>query len=224
MPGNAYNFGIQPAPWHPGVEHVAVTPKGRIRIEMEDTYRSAVAAGRVRVIVLRAGDFIDDDPEGTWLGDGILRKLASNRINYPGPFDVPHAWAYLPDLGRAASMLAEKRAELPPFTDIAFPGYTLTGRELSDAIAHVTGREPMLSRMSWWPLRMLAPFWSLAAGMVEMRYLWRHPHCFDAAAFEAELPDFEHTPVEVALSPLIGRLTNKSAHVHGNLISTQTSL
>jgi len=106
VPGNVYNFGTQPAPWGPDTPQRPVTGKGRVRVEIERALRAAVEDHGLRVIILRAGDFIDDAPAGTWLGEGILRGLRRGRVAYPGRADIPHAWAYLPDLARAAVALA----------------------------------------------------------------------------------------------------------------------
>ena len=61
----------------------------------------------------------------------IAAKVKSGKFVYPGPLDRPHAWAYLPDLARAAVALAETSADLPAYSDIPFPGYTLRGRDFA---------------------------------------------------------------------------------------------
>ena len=216
VPGNVYNFGIQPGPWGPDTPHEPVTGKGRVRVEMERSYREAVAAHGLRVIVLRAGDFIDDTPGGTWMGEGILRDLKRGRVAYPGRTDIPHAWAYLPDLGRAAVALAERRDTLPGFADIPFPGYTLTGSELAEAVEEAAGRPLKRTRFPWWMLRLLSPVVKAAQGMREMHYLWDTPHSLDGSAFHTAVPDFAFTPVEQALVPVV-------AAAQGKAISTQTS-
>lgn len=201
IPGNVYVFGEQtPAPWSEETPHAATNELGRIRIALEAAYR---AAG-VRTIVLRAGDFIDIGATGNWFDRVVTAKLARGVVQYPGNPEIPHAWAYLPDMARAAVMLAEMRETLPAFADIPFPGFTLTGTELAAALSRALGRPLRLKRYPLLPLRLLSPVWSMARRLVEMSYLWRTPHWLDGARFDALLPEFRATRLEAALATAVG--------------------
>ncbi|MEL6642894.1 MAG: epimerase [Pseudomonadota bacterium] len=196
VPGNVYVYGTDAPPVLTEVtRHAATNPLGRIRIEMEAAYR----ASGVRTILLRAGDFIDTEASGNWFDRIITAQVGQGKITYPGPLDVPHAWAYLPDLARAAVALANQRADLDTFTDVGFPGYTLTGQDLAAAIDFSLGRTITAHQMNWLPLQLARPVWKMAAALVEMRYLWRMEHRLDATAFHALVPYFVETPLEVAL-------------------------
>ncbi|PJE36361.1 epimerase [Pseudooceanicola lipolyticus] len=197
IPGNVYMFGEQtPPPWGAGTPHAARNPMGRIRIEMEAAYASA----GLRTIVLRAGDFIDTQASGNWFDLVLTKRLAKGVFSYPGDPAIPHAWAYLPDMARAAVQLVGMRADLPAFADIPFPGYTLTGHEMAAALGRVTRGEVQLRRMSMLPLRLAAPVWPLGRRLLEMSYLWRRPHWLDGTRFDDLLPEFRATPVETALA------------------------
>ncbi len=203
LPGNVYVFGADaPETLTADTPHTARNPLGRIRVEMEASYR---AAG-VRTIVLRAGDFIDTEASGNWFDRVIAADLGRGRLTYPGCPDVPHAWAYLPDLAEAAVALAWRRDGLPAFADIPFPGHTLTGRDLADAAARVTGRTVSVARMNWLPLQIARPVWPMARHLQEMRYLWSMPHRLDGARFGALLPDFRPTALDDALRSALGQI------------------
>ncbi|MEM1064844.1 MAG: epimerase [Pseudomonadota bacterium] len=196
LPGNVYVFGEDaPARLGAATPHAAENPLGQVRAEMEAAYRSA----GVQTIVLRAGDFLDTEASGNWFDKVIARAAPKGWLEYPGPLDAPHAWAYLPDLARAAVALAERRAELPAFTDVPFPGYTLTGQEIAQAAAAALGRPIEARQMCWLPIKLARPVWPLARYLVEMRYLWSKPHWLDGAHFDALVPDFVPTPVPLAL-------------------------
>jgi len=196
IPGNVYNYGAD-APSVYGVDtpHGAQNPLGRIRIEMEAAYR----ASGVRTIVLRAGDFIDTQASGNWFDMMITPKIGKGIFTYPGNPDVNHAWAWLPDMARAAVDLAEMRDDLPAFADVPFAGYTLTGHELCAAVEKAYGRPLRLKKMNWLPIQIARPFWPLAKHLLEMRYQWSKPHRIDGATFDALLPGFEQTPLEQAM-------------------------
>ena len=137
----------------------------------------------------------------------MIPKLGKGRFIYPGNPDVAHAWAWLPDLTRAAAELAEIRADLPVFADIPFAGYTLTGNEVCTAISARLGRPIKLKKMSWLPLQIARPFWPMARHLLEMRYQWNKPHQIDGAKFDALLPDFKTTLLAQALPLAIGQHT-----------------
>ena len=203
QPANVYVYGAGlPETLGPDTPHAAKNPLGRLRVEMEDRLR---AAG-IPLIILRAGDFIDTGASGNWLDRVLLAKLARGRVAYPGNPDIPHAWAYLPDLGRAAVALAERRATLTRVQEVLFTGYTLTGRGLTRLVSEASGRPVRLARFAWWPLHLARPFWRLAAGLLEMRYLWTMPHRLDRAGFDDLLPGFIETPVEEAFRAAVDAL------------------
>lgn len=197
IPGNVYVFGAQtPSPWSHTSPYQASNILGRIRIEMENSYRKA----GVKTIVLRAGDYIDTLPSGNWFDMIMAKKLGKGVFTYPGRSDIEHAWGYLPDVARAAVLLAEKRDQLERFTDVNFPGYTLSGQQLVELIARIRGHEVRLKPFSYLPIIALKPFVKMFRHLDEMKYLWTTPHRLDGTLFNALLPGFEHTPVEVALA------------------------
>ncbi len=200
VPGNVYVFGPQqPGPWSEATPHAARNPLGQVRVEMEAAYRRS----GVRTIILRAGDFIDTRASGNWFDKVMIKTLNKGVFTYPGNPDIAHAWAYLPDLCRAAVQLAEMRDSLPVFADIAFPGFTATGAEIASVLAQVTGTSVRVKPMRWLPIQIARPFWRLAGCFLEMRYLWDTAHQLDGALFHSLLPRFKATPLDQALASAI---------------------
>ena len=196
LPGNVYVYGPDsPELWTDTTPKRATNPLGLLRIEMEEMYR----ASGVQTILLRCGDFIDDRASGNWFDAYVAKRATKGSIAYPGPLDVPHAWAYLPDVGRAAVMLAETRDRLSRFEDVPFEGYTLTGRALAAAIARGLGREVRAGRFAWWPLVPMRLVMPMLKGVFEMRYLWSKPQRLDGTKLARLCPDFVPTPVETAM-------------------------
>ncbi|MBN8291983.1 epimerase [Rhodobacter sp. NTK016B] len=202
FPGNVYVYGSQPGPWDDTTPHRPVTRKGRIRAEVEARYRDAAADG-VQTIILHAGDFIDPDSDQDLMSIVMLRKLDKGIVTTMGDPDADHAYAYLPDMARVMVMLAEKRAELPAFSDTAFPGHTLTTRELTEALSQMTGHPLSIRRFPWWALRLGAPFSELARELSEMRYLYDTPHRLSGKALSTCLPDFRATPLGEVLRTML---------------------
>ncbi|MBT8388387.1 MAG: sugar nucleotide-binding protein, partial [Altererythrobacter sp.] len=150
VPGNVYVFGDDgPAVFDENTPHLAKNGLGRVRIEMEAAYR----ASGVQVIVLRAGDFIDTQASGNWFDSVLTAKIARGSFVAPGDLEADHAWAYLPDLARAAALLAEKREQLDAFEDVPFPGFTISLAELHRACEQVTGRVLEVRGFPWLAIR-----------------------------------------------------------------------
>jgi nucleoside-diphosphate-sugar epimerase len=208
LAGNVYVFGsAAPEALGPDTPHAADNPLGRLRIDMEAAYR---AAG-IPVITLRCGDFLDTEASGNWFDRIMAPSLAKGVLTYPGNAEIDHAWAFLPDVARAAVMLADRRHALPRYADIAFPGYTLSGRQMAALAAHVLGRPVRVKAMNWLPLQIARPFWKLAAPLLEMRYLWNKPHHLSRHGIDAVLPDFRPTDPADALAQSIAAVLRKDA-------------
>lgn len=204
LPGNVYNFGEHMAALlRPGTPPLPSNEKGRIRCELEAEMRARAASGQ-RCVVLRAGDFFGRG-RGSWLDLVIAKSLAQRKLVYPGPLDVPHAWAYLPDLARAFVALAA-REDLPEFADLHFPGHTLTGGQMLAALERAAASLGIAAPKGWrhgsmpWGLiragGVFVPTWRAIA---ETSYLWRVPHALDGTALHAAIGTLPATPIDAAL-------------------------
>lgn len=196
FPGNIYNYGSTlPAVFSETTPHNGDHRKAQLRIEAEAAYRGA----GIPTIVLRAGDYLDNAVGGNWFDSHIANKAHKGHITYPGPTDLPHAWAWLPDVARAAVMLVERRETLDTFQEIVFPGYTLTGAELIAASEAAIGHTLKQGNFPWWALSLIGPFSPLMREIKDMRYLWNSPHQVDGTLFTKLLPTFTATPLQVAM-------------------------
>jgi nucleoside-diphosphate-sugar epimerase len=200
FPGNLYNYGKdmppvvdESTPMHPS------SRKGALRVEAER--RMAAAAGeRLRVLTLRAGDFFGGTGTGSWFDRVIAKDVDGGQVTYPGPLDVVHCWAYLPDFAAAVVKLVEKRDQLGPFEQFGFPGHAVTGRQLVDAIVRATGRAMSVATMPWWLLQVLSPVVPIYRELAEMAYLWRVPHRIDGGKLAQALGAPELTPLDDAVA------------------------
>lgn len=212
LPGNVYNFGrTLPARLTLDTPEVADTRKGALRIALEAELRQRAQAGRLRSSVLRAGDFYGSGT-GSWLDLVIAKHLARGRLVYPGPTDLAHAWAFLPDLARAMVAVAAHREDRA-HARWQFAGQALTGRQLLDGLrqaAEAQGGVPSRGwrerRMPWWPLRLAAPLVPIAREVAEMAYLWQRPHALDEV-LPCPLPA---TPLREALAVTVRALQQPS--------------
>ncbi len=185
FPGNVYNFGYgiglntgENAP------QIASTAKARIRMEAEELFRRRSEERGVRTAILRGGDFYGGVKPESWLDLFILKDLKKHVFTWPGPSDVPHAFAYLPDFAEAFVALAEKRGSLAPFERFHFLGHTMTGLEMHKAAEAATGRELRFKTMGWTMIRLAGLVVPIAREVAVMSYLWRTPHSLDGSKLE----------------------------------------
>ena len=202
--GNVYVYGNSPGPWGPDTPHMPNTRKGRIRTTMEAAYAKAATEG-ARTIILRGGDFLAPKDPRAILNMITLKPLAKGAITTFGSPNTPRAYAYLPDMARAAVALAEIRQTLPAFADIPLPGLTFSMAELAAEITAQTGKTIAIKRFNWLQIRLLAPFWELARELLEMRYLYNLSHSLATGPLAQLLPDFKATPLDQVIA----------AHLHG---------
>ncbi|CAN5501550.1 SDR family oxidoreductase [soil metagenome] len=206
LPGNVYNFGASmPARLREDTPARPSTRKGEIRVQMEALIAQRAATGRFTASVLRAGDFFGAGA-GNWFDMAIVKSLRAGKLVYPGPKDVPHAWAYLPDLADAFVCVADQPGHAQ-FSNWHFDGYTLTGAQLLaalEAAAAGLGLAPTggfrHGGMPWGLIKavgVVVPMWRELA---RMAYLWRVPHALEGRRLRGLAGDARGaTPLPVAL-------------------------
>lgn len=99
----------------------------------------------------------------------MAKSLARGRFTQMGPADLPHAWAYLPDLARVFVAVAERRVALAPHTVLNHAGFTLSGAELQAAFEATLGRPLRRARFRWPLLRLATPLSPLLRALFELR-------------------------------------------------------
>ncbi|MFM2066941.1 MAG: hypothetical protein RLZZ584_1850 [Pseudomonadota bacterium] len=212
LPGNVYNHGsTMPARLDGHTPEHADTVKGRLRVALEAELARRATAEGLASVVIRAGDFYGAG-RGSWFDLVITKSLDQGKLVYPGPLDVMHAWAWLPDLARAFVAVAGQATARPHdwrgLTRLQFAGQAVTGADFLAALqraAAALGRAPAggwrHGTLPWGLLRaggLVVPMWRELA---EMAYLWRVPHALDGTALAerlgAALP--AGTPLDEAL-------------------------
>ncbi len=207
VPGNVYPYGQQPGPWGPDTPHRPTSRKGRIRAEMEAQYRDATTTGGPRTILLRGGDFLLPDAPQVLMNRMILSKVAKGRITAMGAADALHAYAYLPDMARAALGLVNLGKALPAYADIPFAGHAFTINELAERVARLTGRSIRVAHFPLWFFTLTSPVWELARELREMLYLNNLPHQLDPGPLRHWLPEYHDTDLDTVIRAHLAALT-----------------
>jgi nucleoside-diphosphate-sugar epimerase len=211
MPGTVYNYGADAAPiLRENSPQTAPTRKGAVRVEMEILLQRASMYG-VRSMVVRAGDFFGPGAANSWLTQGIVRDTRRiSSIAYPGPPDVGHSWAYVPDLAETMVRLAESTRPMKDFEVFNFRGHWFErGIDLAETIARLAGVEARrIKAFPWWLINLAAPFVEVCREMQEMRYLWNVPMQLNNDKLRAQIGEETHTSIEAALLGTFSRQLN----------------
>ena len=136
----------------------------------------------------------------------LAEKIKQGIVTYPGPLELVHEWAYLPDLVSAMVRLAAVRDKLGAFETFGFPGHAVSGRDFVAAIAKATGRGVKVKRMSWWLIHALSPIVPLPREISEMAYLWQVPHQIAGDKLKAAIGEVPHTPLDIAVARALREL------------------
>jgi nucleoside-diphosphate-sugar epimerase len=202
LPGNVYNYApesgariTETAPERP------VTRKGRVRVEMEQMLRDAAGRG-AKSLVLRAGDFFGPAAPNSSLEWLTTRRGGRLRSVYaPGPADVGHAFAYLPDLAETLARLLDRESELAAFETFHFAGHWLAKADELVAAVRRAADDPAIPLKPFpYPLiYALSPVVETFRELLEMRYLWEKPIGLDDAKLRAFLGEVPETPLDIGV-------------------------
>jgi nucleoside-diphosphate-sugar epimerase len=172
FPGNVYGFDPVDGPeFDEASPFRPVSSKGKMRVAMEERLQLAAQRG-AKVIVVRCGDFIGTHAPSTWIRQLIKPNSQGYTLSAPGPVELQHTWAYLPDVGQTVAELVAKQKALSAYNVFHFKGYRITFNEMAEAIRSATGKKVVIKAFPWWAIRLMSPFFTLFRSLLEMRYLW----------------------------------------------------
>jgi nucleoside-diphosphate-sugar epimerase len=202
---NLYMYGPQTAPL---VETMPLSTYGRkpaARAVATRIWMEACAEGRARVAALRAPDFYGPGVALSYLGDVSIGAMAKGKAaTFIGSPDLPHDYAYVPDISRAvASLLAAP--------DTAFGqawhapcAPTRTSRQILQIAADALQMKLRLHAVPEFLLGPLGLFVPFLRERNEMGFTFDRPYRVDwskfAKAFWSDPTPFEEGVRETALA------------------------
>ncbi len=202
-PGSVYNFGAgMPAELTPATAFAPTTVKGRVRVAIEALFQDRAAAGRLRTIVLRAGDFFGEGAPKSWMHLLVAKDIRRGKLTVPGPFDVVHAWAFLPDMAETIVRLAGVEDRLRAYEVFHFDSQNITARQLRDAAQKAIGRKMSLNHLPRLVFPLMGLFDPVMKATIEMLYLWDVPHALKDGRLAQVIGPVPHTPLVEALKTL----------------------
>lgn len=200
FPGNVYNYAATDRHMRPDTPQRPQMPRGAIRVRQEAMLAAASKAGKFQTIIIRAGDFYAPGNVGDWFDQAMLMDAGKGKVYYMADLDVGHAWAYLPDLGRAFVAVAEQRQRLGEFEAFHFAGHYQSHGAMLAAIQAAAPVPLKAAQLPWLLFQALGLAVPLLREIVKMRYLWNNPMELVDPRLDAILgPDFG-TPFAAAVA------------------------
>jgi nucleoside-diphosphate-sugar epimerase len=175
-----------------------VSRKGELRARMADEVMALHARGEVRAAALRSSDYYGPGVVASALGDLVFGNLlGGKKAQVAGSLSLPHSFAYIEDVGRAAAALGcDERA--PGRAWIAPHAPAPTQGEMVAAAGRALGVEPRTAVISPLMMRLAGVFVPGARATVEMMYEFTAPFVVAATAMERTF-GLAATPVETGV-------------------------
>jgi nucleoside-diphosphate-sugar epimerase len=203
FPGNIYNYSATDRVVTPDLKQHPQTPRGEIRVRVEQLYRQAAERGDMQVLILRAGDFYGPATKGDWFDLVMLAQASKGKLQLMGTRGVGHAWAYLPDLGRAFEKLGWHRKELGAFETFHFAGNYVTPEQMGDAIVAAAPMPLKVSMFPRWTINAIGLVNPLMREIGKMAYLWENPMELKDTRLDAILGPNFNTPFAEAVAETV---------------------
>lgn len=206
FPGTIYNYRAKDRTIAPGLRQSGEKPRGEIRIRLENMLRAAAEENGVQVLILRAGDFFGPGNREDWFDAAMLMDYAKGRLYHLGDLETRHSWAYLPDLARAFTALAGRRAEMQAFENFHFAGHWVSHGQIMAAVQNALPKSVTVTPMPWWLLRAVGLINPVMRDIYRMRYLWLNEMELVDPRLDALLGPAFTTPFEAAVAETVAAL------------------
>lgn len=197
---NMYMYGPQGiAPLHEDLPLTSHGVKPAARSEVTRMWQKAAREGRVRWASLRAPDFYGPGVGRSHIGDTGLAMVAQGKsatlLMEP---DQPHAFAYVPDIGRAAVSLLDAGDDV--FNQVWHVpcAPTRTAREILQIGADAVGQKLRIMSVPSPLLPVLGVVIPFIREYSEMRFTWNRPYHVDATKFARRFWS-DATPFEIGV-------------------------
>ena len=171
---NLYMYdSTQPITETSAIAHVS--RKGKLRAQMADIVMATHYQGEIQAAVLRSSDYYGPGVTGSALGEMVFGNLVlGKKAQIGGSATMPHAFAYIEDVGRAAALLGT-RPEALGNVWIAPHVPAVTQGKMVEMACQILGVQPQMTIISTTLMRLVGIFVHEARASVEMMYEFTQP-------------------------------------------------
>ena len=198
---NLYQLGPQD---NPRTEEMSLTTVGQKPAILAEVTRIWMdARDRVRFAALRCPDFYGPGVIMSHLGSSAFGEMAKGKTaQMMVPIDIPHDFAYAPDIARAAVTLLDA-------PDDAFGQVwnmpcapTLTPRQILQLGADAIAAPVKIMALPFWTMPVLGLFMRMAKEIADVDFTWTRPFHVDASKFKRRFWS-DVTPFEIGAAATV---------------------
>jgi nucleoside-diphosphate-sugar epimerase len=195
---NLYGYGPARGTLTEQTKPLPNSRKGRLRLAMTQEVLEAHARGDISAAILQASDYYGPGVLQSQFGERTFKPmLAGKPADVAGSADLPHSYAYIEDVGRAAAVLGT-RAEAAGRVWFAPHAPAVTQREMVATAYRHLGMPPRIRVISPLMMRLAGLFIVGARESVEMLYQYTAPWVVSSAAIESTF-GLTPTPIDEGL-------------------------
>ncbi len=182
--------------------------KGELRRKMAEEVMTAHERGTLRTTALRSSDYYGPGVVASAFGSMVFGNLvAGKRAQVSGSKSMPHSFAYIEDVGRAAAMLGT-RDEALGRAWIAPHASPLTQGEMVELICKRLGIAPRITVITPMLMRLAGLFIPAAGASVEMLYEFTAPFVVGSTLMQRRF-GVPPTPVETGIERTLQWFRNR---------------
>jgi nucleoside-diphosphate-sugar epimerase len=172
--------------------------KGELRAQMAEAVMAAHQRGDIRATVLRSSDYFGPGVLGSALGEMVFGNLVlGKKAQVGGSAVMPHSFAYIEDVGRAAVTISTRDDALGKVW-IAPHAPARTQGEMVEIACKVLGIKPQMTVISPTVMWLVGLFVPGARATVEMMYEFTAPFIADSSHIQQTFA-LEPTPVDIGI-------------------------
>ncbi len=200
---NVYMYGqvtgamTEQAPTNPCSE------KGKVRAEVAQLLMSAFEHKILRGCIARAADFYGPDCSTSMISQTVFMNMAKGKsAQWMGNPDVKHSFTYTLDIAKALLIMGTDSRADNQVWHLPTAKNALTGREIVEKTAILTGKKPKLMALGGFMLSVLGLFIPTLKEMKEMMYQYNFEYEFNSDKFEKTF-NFKPTSYEEGLKACV---------------------
>jgi nucleoside-diphosphate-sugar epimerase len=177
--------------------------KGRVRAEVAQLFADAFDRKILRGCIARAADFYGPDCSTSMITQTVFMNMAKAKTaQWMGNPDVKHSFTYTLDIAKALLIMGiDARADNQVW-HLPTAKNALTGREIVQKTAFLTGKKPKLMALGGFMLSVLGLFIPILKEMKEMMYQYNFDYEFNSDKFEKTF-NFKPTSYEEGLKTCV---------------------
>lgn len=172
--------------------------KGELRARMAEEVMAAHNRGEISATALRSSDYYGPGVTGSAAGEMVFGNLVSGKkAQVGGSAVMPHSFAYIEDVGRAAAALGTDDTVFGQVW-IAPHAPALTQGKMVEIACDLLAIKPPISVVSPLMMRIAGLFIPGARATVEMMYEFTEPFVVDSKRMQSAFA-LQPTPVEIGI-------------------------